>query len=67
LEKLIFPKESMMGSLFDYCSHAEDLKPMYANFGLLPELKIRAPKKKRRAEKSKRGLNIMENFVENNK
>ncbi|MEA1884308.1 MAG: methylenetetrahydrofolate--tRNA-(uracil(54)-C(5))-methyltransferase (FADH(2)-oxidizing) TrmFO [Thermotogota bacterium] len=63
LEKITFPSETMMGSLFNYCSHSDDLKPMYANFGLLPDLRIRAPKKKRRAEKSKRGLHIMKEYL----
>jgi methylenetetrahydrofolate--tRNA-(uracil-5-)-methyltransferase len=63
LEKITFPLETMIGSLFNYCSHSDDLKPMYANFGLLPDLRIRAPKKKRRAEKSKRGLQIMKEFL----
>src|SRR6056297_1133469 len=59
LKTIQFPRETIMGSLFNYCSHAEDLKPMYANFGLLPDLETRIPKKKRRSEKSKRGLTIM--------
>ncbi len=67
LEHLTFPNETMLGSLFNYCTRAEDLKPMYANFGLLPELTMRVPKKKRRIEKSKRGLNAMKEFVKNKK
>ena len=67
LEKINFPLETMIGSLFFYCTHAEDLKPMYANFGLLPDLAMRVPKKKRRAEKSIRGLNAINDFIEKNK
>ncbi len=67
LEKINFPLETMIGSLFYYCTHAEDLKPMYANFGLLPDLVVRVPKKNRRAEKSKRGLNVIKDYIEKNK
>jgi len=64
LNKIHLPEETMLGSLFHYCSNAEVLKPMYANFGLLPVLRDKVPKKKRRAEKSKRGLMVMKDFIE---
>jgi len=64
LNRIHFPGETMMGSLFHYCSTAEVLKPMYANFGLLPKLRDKVPKKKRRAEKSNRGLMVMKDFIE---
>ena len=37
---IILPKETMMGALFHYVSHAEpkDFQPMKANFGIMPEL-----------------------------
>lgn len=30
-----FPRKSMIGALMDYVIHTPDLKPMYANFGLI--------------------------------
>jgi len=62
--QLTFPEETMLGGLFNYCTTAEDMKPMYANFGLLPELINKVPKKNRRTEKSKRGIRIMEDYIQ---
>ena len=38
-EPIVFPRESMMGSLADYISNPEtpDFQPMNANFGILPK------------------------------
>ena len=59
-EKIIFPKETMIGALSSYISTNNDkFQPMNANFGILPELegaKIK-DKKKRYGELSKRALN----------
>ena len=60
-----FPRESMMGSLFNYCTTAEKLSPMYANFGILPELKQRVKKKLRRQKKAERGLAVFDAFCTN--
>lgn len=57
------PVESMMGGLFHYCTTAEKLSPMYANFGILPELKQKMRKKFRRAKKAERGLKILKDFI----
>ncbi len=62
-ENIAFPLETMMGGLFAYCSSAQDLKPMYANFGLLPALDKKVPKRQRRAAKSQRGLEVLLNFI----
>ena len=64
LMKFVLPESTMMGGLFSYCSSADDLKPMYANFGLLPKLEEKVPKKMRRSEKAKRGLKIMKDFLQ---
>lgn len=64
--KITFPLETMMGGLFHYCSHSDDLKPMYANFGLIPPLSTKVPKKRRRTEKAKRGLHVMNEFLKEN-
>ncbi len=64
LKKVTFPEETMIGGLFHYCTTAEDMKPMYANFGLLPELIKKVPKKNRRTEKSQRGITVMKDFIQ---
>ncbi len=50
-EPLIFPKETVMGSLAIYITNAsaEDFQPMKANFGILPDFSIRIKKKERKA------------------
>lgn len=61
-EPWILPRETMMGSLFHYVSHAEpkDFQPMKANFGLFPEL---TPKPKAKFERyrayASRALNCL--------
>ena len=61
-EKIIFPKETMIGALSSYISTNNDkFQPMNANFGILPELdgkKIK-DKKIRYEELSKRALQIL--------
>ena len=61
-EKIIFPKETMIGALSSYISTNNDkFQPMNANFGILPELdgkKIK-DKKLRYEELSKRALQIL--------
>ena len=48
-EKVIFPKETMIGSLAYYISEgSNDFQPMNANFGILPELDKRIKDKKER-------------------
>ncbi|QTA37109.1 methylenetetrahydrofolate--tRNA-(uracil(54)-C(5))-methyltransferase (FADH(2)-oxidizing) TrmFO [Thermosipho ferrireducens] len=65
-EKMLpFPKKTMIGALLDYITSAKELKPMYANFGLLPLEKIIKNKNDRRKYLSNRCLEIMRNFVKN--
>ena len=48
--EVIFPRETMIGSMAYYISHAKNEKnfqPMNANFGLLPSLEKRIKDKKR--------------------
>ena len=49
-EPVRFPKETMLGSLFHYVIEGcmGDLKPMYANFGLLPKIRVRDRFERRR-------------------
>ena len=64
-EKIIFPKETMIGALSSYISTNNDkFQPMNANFGILPELdgkKIK-DKKLRYEELSKRSLQILKKY-----
>jgi len=56
-EMIEFPKKSMCGALLDYITTAQDLKPMYANFGLLHA-------GKNREKASEQALNEMKKFAE---
>ncbi len=56
-EMLEFPKKTICGALIDYITTAQDLKPMYANFGLLHA-------GKNREKASEQALNEMKKFVE---
>jgi len=56
-EMVEFPKKTMCGALIDYITTAEELKPMYANFGLLGA-------GKNREKAAKRALSEMKSFVE---
>ncbi|HIQ06523.1 MAG TPA: methylenetetrahydrofolate--tRNA-(uracil(54)-C(5))-methyltransferase (FADH(2)-oxidizing) TrmFO [Anaerolineae bacterium] len=49
-EPLVLPRETMMGALFHYISHADpgDFQPMKANFGLLPPLEPPVRNKRQR-------------------
>ena len=47
--EVVFPRETMIGSMAYYISHAKNNKnfqPMNANFGLLPSLETRIKDKK---------------------
>ena len=50
LEPVVFPRESMIGSLADYISNPEtlDFQPMNANFGILPKPETRVRGKRER-------------------
>ncbi|WP_448376961.1 methylenetetrahydrofolate--tRNA-(uracil(54)-C(5))-methyltransferase (FADH(2)-oxidizing) TrmFO [Fervidobacterium sp.] len=56
-EMVEFPKKTMCGALIDYITTAEELKPMYANFGLLGA-------GKNREKAAERALNEMKSLVE---
>ncbi len=66
-ELLVFPRETVMGSLAYYITHGDeqDFQPMKANFGILPELKERVKKKQRKEAYAKRAIEAMEAFIEN--
>lgn len=64
-ELLIFPRETVMGSLAYYITHGDqnDFQPMKANFGILPDLQARVKKKERKEAYAKRALETMEDFL----
>ena len=57
-EKIIYPKETMIGALADYISNENDkFQPMNANYGILPSLEEKIKNKMERYEKlSERAL-----------
>ena len=64
--EVIFPRETMIGSMAFYISHAKNeknIQPMNANFGLLPSLEKRIKDKKERYEtQAKRALEYLDNY-----
>jgi methylenetetrahydrofolate--tRNA-(uracil-5-)-methyltransferase len=58
---LEYPIETMVGALNAYITKADPLRPMYANFGILPPVK--GKKKEIRALKSERALRVMKAFL----
>ncbi len=67
LESWVPPRETMLGALCHYVTHAapEDFQPMKANFGILPELakKIRN-KRERKQHYARRALTAMSESIE---
>ena len=65
-EPVRFPKETMIGALTHYITEGVDgdLRPMYANFGLLKPLERRIKNKmERRKALSERALKTLSNFL----
>lgn len=63
---IIFPPETVIGSMAHYISNAssQNFQPMNANFGLLPSLQAHIKDKKERAEKyAERALDTIQNVV----
>ena len=61
------PRETMMGALFWYVTHAEprEFQPMKANFGLLPPLQPRVRRKRERYHKyAERALAALDRWIE---
>lgn len=65
---LEFPRETIMGSMAYYITHASinGFQPMNANFGLLPPLEFKHKKKERKSLYAERSIKVMEEFKENN-
>ncbi|MCD7894221.1 MAG: methylenetetrahydrofolate--tRNA-(uracil(54)-C(5))-methyltransferase (FADH(2)-oxidizing) TrmFO [Erysipelotrichaceae bacterium] len=66
LDPVVYPKNSVMGSLAYYITHASknNFQPMKANFGILPDLEIRVKKKERKAAYATRAINEMKEFID---
>ena len=66
-ELLVFPKETIMGSMANYISiKSEDFQPMNANFGIVPELEsaTKVKKKDRKLFYGERAISTMKEFIE---
>jgi len=64
-ELLVPPRETALGSLIAYITDAarRDFQPMNANYGLLPDLKVRARGLKRRIEMGTRALAAIDDWI----
>ncbi len=61
-----FPLETVIGAQADYIAHADanHFQPMNANFGLLPALEKRVPKKFRKEKYAERALDALKVYIE---
>ena len=67
LELLVFPKETIMGSMAQYITtQTVDFQPMNANFGIVPELDYtgKVKKKDRKALYGQRAVETMKEFID---
>ena len=67
LELLVFPKETIMGSMAQYITtKTVDFQPMNANFGIVPELDYtgKVKKKDRKALYGQRAVDTMKEFID---
>lgn len=64
-ELLVFPRETVMGSLAYYITHGDEtnFQPMKANFGILPDLAIRVKKKERKDAYATRAIKKMKELL----
>lgn len=60
------PKQTMIGALLDYIANCpvDDFQPMNSNFGILPEITEKHPKKMRKQLKADRARKAIAEFVE---
>ncbi len=66
-EPLVYPRNTVMGSLSYYITHASktNFQPMKANFGILPDLEIKVKKKMKKEAYASRAIECMKEFIEN--
>lgn len=64
-EPVPFPRETAIGSLTHYISHYEgkNFQPMNVNFGLMPPLEKRVPKKEKNERTARRALAALDAFL----
>ena len=65
-ELLVFPKETIMGSMANYISiKTENFQPMNANFGIVPEVTSdkKIKKKERKLYYGQRAIDTMKEFI----
>lgn len=64
-EPVPFPRETAIGSLTHYISHYEgkNFQPMNVNFGLMPPLEKRVPKKEKNEKIARRALAALDAFL----
>ncbi len=64
-EPVPFPRETAIGSLTYYISHYEgkNFQPMNVNFGLMPPLEKRVPKKEKNEKIARRALAALDAFL----
>lgn len=64
-EPVPFPRETAIGSLTHYISHYEgkNFQPMNVNFGLMPPLERRVPKKEKNEKIARRALATLDAFL----
>ena len=62
---LVFPRETVMGSLAYYITHGDEshFQPMKANFGILPDLATRVKKKEKKQAYASRAIDTMKEFL----
>ena len=64
---LVFPRETVMGSLAYYITHGDEshFQPMKANFGILPDLATRVKKKEKKQAYATRAIDTLKEFLAN--
>jgi tRNA:m(5)U-54 methyltransferase len=64
-QPVTLPAETVVGALLNYIAHcpAEDFQPMNSNFGILPPILEKHPKRLRKELKAARAADAMDRFV----
>lgn len=62
---LVFPPETIMGSMAHYITNAskDNFQPMNANFGIVKDLGRRVKKKEKKEAYAQRALQVMEDYI----
>lgn len=67
-ELLVFPRETIIGSMAHYITNAskDNFQPMNANFGIVKDLAQRVKKKEKKEAYAQRALQVMEDYINEN-